>query len=80
MKNIIFCEVTCGRCGRAANSCGYYSPERIKKLKLETKTWAEDLQYRVLCPECITAVNTERSTKSLYEMNSDEHYKKRCLK
>lgn len=51
-KNIIFCEVTCGRCGRAANNCGYYTPELIKKLKSETKDWIEDLNYRVLCPDC----------------------------
>lgn len=52
MKNIIWCEVTCGRCGAAANGCGYYSPERIKKLKQNTKNWVEDENFRVLCPDC----------------------------
>lgn len=52
MKNIIWCEVTCGRCGRAANGCNYYSPGTIQKLKKETKGWTEDMTYRVLCPVC----------------------------
>lgn len=51
-NTIIWCEVTCGRCGAAANSCGYYSAELIKRLKAETKNWVEDNEYRVLCPEC----------------------------
>ena len=51
-KKIIWCEVTCGRCGGLASASGYYSPERIKKLKIETKEWVEDRGYRVLCPEC----------------------------
>lgn len=52
MKNIIWCEVSCGRCGRIANSCGYYSPDTIRRLKEETKNWTEDMMYRVLCPVC----------------------------
>lgn len=52
MANLIWCEVSCGRCGAAANSCGYYSPETIKQLKAETKQWKEDMNYRVLCPRC----------------------------
>lgn len=52
MKNIIWCEVTCGKCGAVALSSGYYSPERIKRIKQETKTWADDNDYRVLCPKC----------------------------
>ena len=51
-KKIIWCEVTGGRCGAAANASGYYSPERIKQLKAETKHWISDLNYRVLCPRC----------------------------
>lgn len=51
-KNIIWCEVTCGRCGAVANACGYYSAELIKRLKAETKNWTEDDEYRVLCPKC----------------------------
>ena len=52
MKNIIWCEVTCGRCLRAANCCGYYTPDTIRRLKAETKDWIEDVNYRVLCPAC----------------------------
>lgn len=52
MKNLIWCEVTCGRCGKVANNCGYYSSELVKRLKMETKDWKEDIQYRILCPEC----------------------------
>lgn len=51
-KNIIWCEVTCSRCGRAANCCGYYTPDTIRRLKAETKGWTEDMVYRVLCPVC----------------------------
>lgn len=51
-KNIIWCEVTCGRCGRAANGCDYYSPDTIRRLKAETKGWTEDMVHRVLCPVC----------------------------
>ena len=51
-KNLIFCEVSCYKCGRAAINCGYYSPKLIKKLKLETKDWIEDSDYGVLCPDC----------------------------
>ena len=40
-KNLIWCGVTCGKCGAAANGCGYYSPDRIKKLKANTKNWVE---------------------------------------
>ena len=52
MKNIIWCEVTCGRCGRAANCRGYYTPDTIRRLKAETKGRTEDMVYRVLCPVC----------------------------
>lgn len=51
MKNLIWCEVTCGGCGKVINNCGYYSSELIKRLKMETKDWKEDIQYRILCPE-----------------------------
>ena len=51
-KNLIYCEVTCRHCGALAANSGYYSPERIKKLKTETKNWIEDEQYGILCPEC----------------------------
>lgn len=52
MKNIIWCEVSCDRCGRIANSCDYYNPDTIRRLKAETKDWIEDVNYRVLCPVC----------------------------
>ena len=52
MKNIIWCEVICGKCAATARSNGFYSPEQIKQLKRETKNWVEDEQYGTLCPEC----------------------------
>lgn len=73
-RNLIFCEVTCGRCGRAANACGYYSPERIKKLKVETKTWVEDDSYRVLCPDCKIAVESIRTRTSVSELMRRQSY------
>lgn len=51
-KNIIFCEVTCSQCGVLASKSGYYSPERIKALKEETKDWIDDKEYGILCTEC----------------------------
>lgn len=51
-KKIIWCEVTCGCCGALASASGYYSPALIKSLKLQTKDWIEDDEYRVLCPDC----------------------------
>ena len=57
-KNLIWCEVKCLRCGRVANSSGWYSPERIKKLKQETKDWTEDEDYSVLCPICKESIKT----------------------
>ncbi len=52
MRNVIWCEVSCGCCGSVANESGYYSPERIRLLKAETKDWVDDVDYRVLCPAC----------------------------
>lgn len=60
MKNIIWCEVTCGKCGATAHFNGFYSPEQIKRLKCETKNWDEDEQYGTLCPECLIQVKKER--------------------
>lgn len=74
MRNLIFCEVTCGRCGRAANACGYYSPERIKKLKAETKTWVEDDSYRVLCPTCKIAVESHKTSTAVSELMKRQAY------
>ena len=59
-KNLIWCEVKCLRCGKIANSSGWYSPERIKKLKLETKNWKEDLDYSIVCPECAEYIYNNR--------------------
>lgn len=58
MKNLIWREVKCLRCGRTANSSGWYSPERIKKLKQETKYWAEDEDYGILCSTCKESIKT----------------------
>ena len=52
MKNLIWCEVKCLRCGRVANPSGWSSPQRIKKLKQETRDWVEDENYSILCPTC----------------------------
>lgn len=52
MKNLIWCEVKCLRCLTIAYYSGWYSPDRIKKLKAETKNWVEDEDYGILCPSC----------------------------
>lgn len=52
MKNLIWCEVKCLRCGAVASMSGWYSPERIKKLKAQTKDWQEHDDYGIVCPEC----------------------------
>lgn len=52
MKNLIWCEVKCLKCLAVANNSGWYSPDRIKKLKAETKDWVEDETYGTLCPMC----------------------------
>lgn len=67
-NKLIWCEVSCGRCGRAANNCGYYSPELIKRLKAETITWEHDDDYRVLCPMCKIAVECERTAQAAHEV------------
>ena len=59
-KNLIWCEVKCLRCGRVANTSGWYSPETIKKLKLETKNWAEDEDYSTVCSDCKIELKIER--------------------
>ena len=63
VKEIIFCEVTCGKCGTVANFSGYYSPARIKKLKQETKAWVSDDNYRVLCPHCQIKIKEQNNIK-----------------
>ena len=67
-NKLIWCEVSCGRCGAAANNCGYYSPELIKRLKAETTTWVHDDTYRVLCPNCKIAVECERTAQAAHEV------------
>lgn len=67
-KNLIWCEVTCGRCGTAANNCGYYSPDLIKRLKQETKNWTEDLDYRILCPTCQREKPTRKTSSARINM------------
>lgn len=59
-KNLIWCEVKCLRCGRVANTSGWYSPDTIKRLKLETKNWAEDKDYSIICPRCKESLNIIR--------------------
>ena len=50
---IIWCEATCLKCGRVANASGWYSPDTIRNLKRETKSWqASDSNYGNLCPDC----------------------------
>lgn len=60
MKNLIWCEVTCGRCKEVAERSGWYSPLRIKLLKKDTKNWHEDEDYGVLCPDCWKHVTYEK--------------------
>ena len=53
-KDKIWCEVACACCGSIASASGYYSPERIKKLKLETKDWGVNVGiYNIICPTCL---------------------------
>mgnify|MGYP003307575473 CR=1 FL=1 len=59
-RNLIWGEVSCRKCVTVANFSGWYSPERIKKLKLETKSWGEDDDYGVLCPDCYEDVKREK--------------------
>lgn len=66
-KNLIWCEVKCLRCCRVANTSGWYSPERIKKLKQETKNWKEDGDYGILCPDCYEEVITKRKLGINYD-------------
>lgn len=71
-RMLIWCEVTCRKCGRVANACGYYSPQRIKKLKEETKHWeANDENYGILCPDCKDEV--ERSKSIITNRNKPHH-------
>lgn len=63
-RMLIWCEVTCRRCGRVANASGYYSPDRIKRLKTETKNWeANDENYGILCPNCKDEIETIKKVK-----------------
>lgn len=59
-KNLIWCEVKCLRCCKVANASGWYNPERIKKLKLETKNWKEDPDYSIVCPDCAKFISIDR--------------------
>ena len=65
-KNLIWCEVKCLRCERVAQLSGWYSPERIKKLKQETKNWKEDDDYGILCPDCA------EDMKRIRKLNNEE--------
>lgn len=56
MKNLIWCEVKCLRCGQVASMSGWYSPERIKKLKEQTKDWQEHEDYSIICPDCVADI------------------------
>lgn len=59
-KNLIWCEVKCLRCCAVADASGWYSPERIKELKLETKNWSEDPDYGAVCSDCKELIDYER--------------------
>lgn len=57
----IWCEAVCRKCGRSAPSSGYYSPERITQLQVETKNWEmNDEEYEILCPVCREEVSKIR--------------------
>jgi hypothetical protein len=62
-KNLIWCEVKCLRCGRVASLSGWYSPERIKKLKAQTKDWQEHEDYSIICPDCASELKTINNYK-----------------
>lgn len=54
MKAKIWCEVTCGRCGKMATDSGYYHNKlTIALLKEEIKDWEYTEDYGNLCPECL---------------------------
>ena len=72
MKNLIWCEVKCLRCRRVANNCGWYSPERIKKLKQETKDWAEDKDYSIICPTCRESIKIIKGILSAMKEHAKE--------
>ena len=74
MKNLIWCEVKCLRCGRVANNCGWYSPELIKKLKQETKDWVDDADYSILCPTCKEEIKTVNPAYKEWELNNRRGY------
>lgn len=63
--NVIWCEISCGRCGAAIGD--YYSPDWIKKLKAMSKDWTHDDNYRVLCPQCRKELK-KNETKFSYRM------------
>ena len=60
-RNLIYCAVTCRRCNGVSSASGYYSPERIKKLKVVTKDWVEDEDFGILCPECQAELKAMKS-------------------
>ena len=51
-RKLIWCEVTCSRCNAMSVASGYYSPERIKRIKEDIKDWGIINEYDVVCPEC----------------------------
>lgn len=64
-KNIIWCEVTCGACGGLAAASGFYSPERIKLIKRQTKDWIEDDLYGCLCPSCAESLGRAKKKRGM---------------
>lgn len=67
----IWCEVTCGRCQRVANNCGYYSADLIKRLRAETKDWKHDDCYRITCPQCTSEVLANRKREHKFKSAAD---------
>ena len=62
--NVIWCEISCGRCGAAIGD--YYSPDWIKKLKAMSKDWTHDDNYRVLCPQCRKELKKKSSFQEVF--------------
>lgn len=69
--NVIWCEISCGRCGAAIGD--YYSPDWIKKLKAMSKDWTHDDNYRVLCPQCRKELK-KNETKFHVKLKGEKYY------
>jgi len=60
LNKFIYCEIVCNNCGGISANSGYYSPERIKKLKEEIKSgmWIYS-GNNIYCKECYEKIKTK---------------------